>query len=82
MNKLEIAKEVIKRNFEQGECGLFNSRNWVGDPMTTIYYHDGLTIDICYHYEYFEVFGLTDDEFKELCSFYEELKAARRDEDE
>jgi len=37
-------------------------------------------IDICYYYEYFEVFGLTDDEFKELCSFYEELKAARRNE--
>ena len=79
MNKLERAKEVIKSNFEQGECGLFNSRNWVGDPMTTIYYHEDLVIDICYHYEYFEVFGLTDDEFKELCSFYEELKAAKRD---
>lgn len=81
MNKLEIAKEVIKRNFEQGECGLFDSRNLIGDPMTTIYNHDGLTIDICYYYEYFEVFGLTKEEFKELCSFYEELKAARRDEE-
>ena len=79
MNKLEIAKAVIKRNFEQGGCGLFDSRNLVGDPMTTIYNRDGLTIDICYYYEYFEVFGLTDDEFKELCSFYEELKVARRD---
>ena len=62
MDKLEIAKKVIKENIKDGDCGLFNTRNLVGDAMTTLYEEDGLTIDICYFYSYFEVFGLTDAE--------------------
>lgn len=41
--------------------------------MTTIYKDDELTIDICYDYSYFEVFGLSDTEFEELEDFYESL---------
>lgn len=73
MNKLEKAKEIIKANFECGDAGLFDERNWAGDPMTTIYDGDGLTIDICYYYGYFEVFGLSDEEFSELDEYYESL---------
>ena len=71
---LEIAKEIIEENITDADCGLFNSRNVVGDPMSTIYHKDGLTIDICYHWAYFEVFGLPEEEFKELEVFYEELQ--------
>lgn len=74
MSKLEIAKKIIKKNFSFYNCGLFNTRNLVGDPMSTIYDEDGLTIDVCDYYFYFEVFGLTDEEFKELEKFYEYLK--------
>lgn len=69
--KLEIAKRIIKENFHYAKYGIFSSRNTVGDPMDRIYSKDGLAIDICYKYCYFEVFGLSDDEFDELKSFYE-----------
>lgn len=69
-SNLEIAKEVIKQNIGEAQHGIFCTRNWIGDPMFTIYSRVGLTIDICYAYEYFEVFGLTHDEFKQLESFY------------
>ncbi len=82
MNKLEKAKEIIKKNFSLYDCGLFNTRNLVGDPMSTIYDEDGLTIDVCYYYSYFEVFGLTDEEFVELKKFYANLQHSQEDEDE
>lgn len=71
--KLEKAKEIIKKNFRYGDCGLFKSRNLLGDPMHNIYNADGLKIDICFCYSYFEVFGLTDEEFKELEDYYNKL---------
>ena len=74
MTKLERAKEVIKENYDDARCGIFDTRNTVGDRMTTIYKEDGLTIDICYFWEYFEVFGLTDDDFEELEFFYNRLR--------
>lgn len=69
--KLEKAKEIIKEHYVP--CGIFDSMNVVGDPMCTIYQDNGLQIDVCYYYEYFEVFGLTDSEFAELEKYYEEL---------
>lgn len=74
MNDLDKAKQIIKENYKNANCGIFNTRNWVGDPMTNIYYDSNLQIDICYHYGYFEVFGLSDKDFKELEKFYDELE--------
>lgn len=71
MSKLDRAKKVISERISDAECGIFNTRNIAGDAMTTIYEDDDLTIDICYHWSYFEVFGLTDEEFKELEKFYD-----------
>ena len=68
------AKQVIKEYYHEANCGLFDCRNDAGDPMTTIYSDDGLMIDICYYYSYFEIFGLSDDEFKELAKFYDSLE--------
>lgn len=73
MNNLEKAKTIIKENFEYGDCGLFNTRNIAGDSMFTIYDEDGLQIDICYHWSYFEVFGLSDSEFDDLLDYYYQL---------
>lgn len=73
MTKLEKAKKIIKENYEDGDCGLFDTRNWVGDAMSNIYDDGELQIDICYGYAYFEVFGLNDEEFHELYDFYEKL---------
>lgn len=72
--KLEIAKNIIKENYKNAQCGIFDCRNLVGDSTVTIYDEDGLQIDICYHWSYFEVFGLTDDEFKELEKYYDGLE--------
>lgn len=41
--------------------------------MTTIYRGNELIINICYYYSYFEVFGLSKDEFNELEKFYNTL---------
>jgi len=41
--------------------------------MTCIYYEDGLQVDICYRYEYFEVFGLSDEEFEALKKYYNRI---------
>jgi len=73
MNNLEIAKKIIKENYNDGCCGIFNTRNWAGDRMTKLYNDGELEIDICYGYMYFEVFGLTDSEFRQLEDFYDSL---------
>lgn len=77
MSNLKKAKEVIEKYFDAGDCGLFNCRNYVGDPMMTIYEDENITIDICYSWSYFEVFGLTGQEFSELKKFYEGLRKNR-----
>ena len=71
IDKLEKAKEIIKDLYEMADCGIFNSRNIVGDKMINIYDWGGLIIDICVEYLYFEVFGLSDEEFKELKEYYD-----------
>ena len=73
MTKLEIAKKIIKENINFGRLGLFNCRSMFPDPMDNLYNEDGLTIDICYSYEYFEVFGLTSKEFVKLKWYYDQL---------
>ena len=76
MNKLEKAKEIIKDHYEDGDCGIYDSRNIVGDWMTPIYNDGDLAIEICYTWNYFEVFGLSNKEFTELCEYYVELGEA------
>lgn len=44
----------------------FDCRNIVGDPMSNIYDEDGITVDFCYHYDYLEIFGLSDEEYASL----------------
>ena len=75
MTNLKKAKKIIKEHYVP--CGIFNSRNILGDPMSTIYIDNNLQIDICYQYEYFEVFGLTDAEFEELEKYYKILRAQK-----
>ena len=74
MSNLDKAKEIIKEHYRFADCGIFNTRNILGDVMNTIYEGESLTIDICYYYSYFEVFGLSDAEFKELEEYYNSLE--------
>lgn len=77
-NNLEIAKRIIKKHFNEAHSGIFNCRNFFGDPVGTLYDKDGLKIDICHYYGYFEVFGLSNDEFNELEKYYENLGEHRQ----
>lgn len=72
MSNVDKVKQVILDNIDCGDCGLFDCRNWVGDPMETIYSDDEVTVDICYGWAYFEVFGLSKDEFEELHDWYDQ----------
>ena len=73
ISRIDKVKNVIRDEFTSARCGLFFTRNLVGDRMSTIWEEDGVTIDICYDYEYFEVFGLTEEEENELLAFYNSL---------
>lgn len=75
--QMQVAKEIIRANFEYGDCGLYDTRNIAGDEMTSLYSDKQITIDICYGYGYFEVFGLSCDEFAELKEFYRKLQEER-----
>lgn len=73
MTRLEKAKDIIKRDFKLFPCGIYDCRNVCGDVMVTRYVDDDIKIDVCPGWSYFEVFGLTTEEFRELKNFYESL---------
>lgn len=78
MSKLDKAKEIVKRYYNEARCGIFDTRNTVGDHMDSLYEDSDIIIDICRSYEYFEVFGLSDEEFSELEKFYDNLRPIDR----
>lgn len=69
---MDKIKEIIKEYIGQAECGIFFTRNFVGDNMHTIYEDENYQVDICYGYEYFEVFGLNWEQQKEIEDYYYE----------
>lgn len=73
MDKLEKAKEVVNKHVKDARLGIYNTRNLVSDDMTVIYDDGELRVEICYPCMYFEVFGLTSDQFEELKRFYKRL---------
>lgn len=73
MTDLNIAKQIIQDNYLKASQGIFSTRNNCGDRMETLYVSQTLQIDICHGWEYFEVFGLSDEEFDELFNFYCDL---------
>ena len=62
---MEKLIEFLKKEFPDG-IQMFNTKNWVGDPMYTIYRKDGIVVEYCSRYEYIEVFGLSIKEFSRL----------------
>lgn len=75
---VEKVKAVIADNIEDALYGIFDCRNIVGDPMETIYDENGVRIELCRNWGYFEVFGLSEQEFGEVESFYEDLVSKAR----
>lgn len=68
MDRISKLKKFLQENCPNMQA--FNTRNLVGDIMDTIYEKDGIVVDICYYYNYIEIFGLTDEEFEDLIEDY------------
>ena len=71
---LDTAKKIIKKYYKDYDCGIFDTSNIVGDPMGIIYKDDSIEILGCYYYSYFEVFGLSRDDFDKLEDYYNGLE--------
>jgi hypothetical protein len=63
-------KELIKKHYRDAQCGIYNTRNIVRDKMTTLFNGKFFTLDICYFWMYFEVFGTNDEEWQEIEELY------------
>jgi len=72
--ELEIVKKIIKENIKDYRCGIYDTRNIVGDIMFTKFEGKYFTLDCCYNYSYYELFGTTDEEFKEVKKYYNSIK--------
>lgn len=70
-DELAEVKSVIAQNYDCADCGIFFTGNVVGDEMETIFDGEFFTVDICYGWSYFEVFGCDEDEEAELKEFYD-----------
>ena len=65
MNRLARLKEVLRDNDLFGEqC--FDCETLIGDHRETIYDEDGITVLVCYDYEYVEILGLSADEYQSI----------------
>lgn len=73
---LNTIKAIIVENFEDASCGIYHTRNILGDSMTNLYsdFRAGIKVDICYDCGYFEIFGLDYEEWKNIKEFYNSLK--------
>lgn len=78
MDEFIKAKDIIREYFEDANCGLFFTRNTTSDPMETIFKGERIKVDICIVWSYFEIFGLTEEEQKELTDYYDQLEERRK----
>jgi len=72
--EFEKVKKIIKKYYGDACCGIFDTRNIAGDEMENIFEGEYFTVDICYYWNYFEVFGTTEKEFEILEHYYLDLR--------
>lgn len=84
--ELEKVKKIIEDNFSYGSCGIFDTRNIANDPMINLFKGKYFELDICFEYQYFEVFGTNLEETIEIYEFYnciaDEFFKKERDDEE
>lgn len=85
MRDLSKIKEVIKENIWWAQFGIYDCHGASGDRLECLYYSEmtsanppkpedeGYMIFACYEYGYFDVIGLTTEEFIEVENYYENL---------
>lgn len=71
----EKSIEILKENINVADCGIFFTRNLVGDIMENIYEDENVSCDICRFYSYFEIFGLKANEKDEFKRYYAKMLA-------
>lgn len=61
----ELLKEIFQyiRDNYKGTYQIFDNRNVVGDTLFKVQTWDNVTLEYCPSYDYFEIFGLNDEEF-------------------
>ena len=64
MKNKDVENFLKEHNLWGTQC--FNIPNTAGDPTETIYNQDGIQIELCEYYDYYEIFGLDEEDFKEL----------------
>ena len=75
----ERVQKIIKffEEHDYDTCGgVFDTRNIAGDRMYNIYNEDNVQIDICYDWEYVEIFGLLDSEFNDVCIALDDMNGS------
>lgn len=72
--ELKEVKELIKKHYDIADGGMFFTRNIAGDTMETIFKGEYFTLDMCYFWGYYELFGCTEDEEKEVAIYYDSLE--------
>ena len=68
--ELKKVKEIIKETIDDYSCGIFSTRNIAGDYMETLFDGEYFTLDACFNWAYYELFGTTEEEFKEVSDYY------------
>lgn len=79
--ELKKVKKIIKENIEDYDCGIFDTRNLVGDTMGNIFKGKYFTLDGCYYYSYYELFGTTAEEFEKIEKWYYKIRDKEWDKD-
>lgn len=66
LRKLAITdlRVFLKENYPRTQT--FRTRNWAGDEMETVYRKNGITVDYAIGWDYLEIFGLSDEEYRSL----------------
>lgn len=77
--EFEKVKEVLKKNIRKARYGIYFTRNIVGDSMANLLTGKTFKVDICRYWGYYEVFGCTDEEEKELKKYYKQIRNDEED---
>lgn len=74
MRDLQKIKDVIKKYIPDGKCGIYDCEGDPRDYKNKVYDDGEVVILNCRIYEYLEVLGLTDEEFKVVEKYYNSLR--------
>lgn len=74
MRDLQKIKDVIKKYIPDGKCGIYDCEGDTRDYKNKVYDDGEVVILNCRAYEYIEVLGLTDEEFRVVEKYYNSLR--------